>query len=229
MKELLQYQETDLKIKKIESEIASSDARKNATEMQNRLKMLQEKLQNLEQQAFAVNERYRKSNNALLEAVKKVDALKAKSDKVKPSAADEFAEIINQMKGMLGSLDKEISSINKTAENISKDIESVMKNAKTAKSNLLFYKEQYDKLRASKDGELKSLKDELKKQESKVDSKLLAKYQSKAQGKTSKVVVPLENGRCGGCKMEVASSGLSKLEKEKMMECENCGRIIYLK
>ena len=229
MQTLLQYQDLDLKIKRIESEISSSEARKKATEMQNLLRTLQEKLQSLEQQAASINSKYAKLEAAMEEAVKKVEQLAAKTQKVKSAAAEELSEIAGQMKNALQSYERETNTVLKSAEAVSRDLDVVMKNAKTAKSNLMYYKDQYDKLRASKEGELKELKAKLAEQEKKVDPKLLSKYIAKATGKNTKVVVPLENGRCGGCKMEVAASGLAKLEKEKMMECENCGRIIYLK
>ena len=228
MKEILLYQDIDLKIKKIENEIATSDAKKNATEMQNLLRALQEKLSNLEEQAAAINSKYKKVEAGMVEANKKLEQIKAKAAKVKSDEADALIDVVNQMKNIMQTYDKEASALGKNAENISKDLENVMTKAKTAKKNLLYYREQYDALRASKSGELNELKSKLAAQEKKVEPKLLAKYLAKSTGKNSKVIVPLENGRCGGCKMEVAASGLAKLEKDKVMECENCGRIIYL-
>ena len=228
MKELLQYQDIDLKIKRIESEISTSESRKKATEMQNLLRSLQEKLQSLEQKAAEINAKYKKLDTTIADAGKKIEQLHAKSEKAKAGQTAEIEEVCNQIKNALGSLDKEILNLTKSADVVSKEIESVMKNAKTAKSNLIFYKGEYDKLRASKEGELKELKSKLAEQEKKVDAKLLAKYIAKATGKNTKIVVPLENGRCGGCKMEIASSAISKLQKDKIMECENCGRIIYI-
>ena len=229
MKELLQYQDIDLKIKKIEFEISSSEARKKASEMQNLMRSLQEKYSKLEQQASSINSKFSKLEAGMNEASKKVGQLGSKAQKTNSKAAADLVEIANQMKAILQTYEKEINASYKSADFVSKELETVMKNAKTARSNLLYYKEQYDKLRSSKEQELKELKAKLVEQEKKVDSKLLAKYIAKATGKNTKVVVPLENGRCGGCKMEVAASGLAKLEKEKSMECENCGRIIYLK
>lgn len=228
MKEILQYQDIDLKIKKIENDIANSEAKKNATDMQNMLRALQEKLQSLEEQAASVNEKYKKIEAGMLEANKKLEQIKAKAEKVNGSNAQTLVEVVNQMKGIMQTYDKEASALSRNAESLSKDLENVMKNAKTAKKNLLYYREQYEALRNSKAGELKELKAKLAAEEKKVDPKLLARYTAKATGKNTKVVVPLENGRCGGCKMEVAASGLAKLQKEKVMECENCGRIIYI-
>lgn len=228
MKDILIYQDLDLKIKKIENDILESDSRKNATEMQNHLRALQEKLAKLEQQAQNLNQKYEKVEAGMAEASKKFEQLTAKANIVVGADAEALAETAKTMQNILQTYDREASSLGRIAEEISRELESVMKNAKTAKKNLLFYREQYDKLRASKETELQELKKQLKAKEATVDKKLLSKYLSKQTGRNTRIFVPLENGRCGGCKMEIAQSGLAKIAKDKFMECENCGRIIYI-
>ena len=66
------------------------------------------------------------------------------------------------------------------------------------------------------------------KQKAKVDPKLMAKYASKSEGKIFPIFVPETNGRCGRCRMEISASKLSDLKSKGTVECENCGRIIYL-
>ena len=228
MKDILIYQDIDLKIKRIENEIASSEVRKNATEMQNHLRALQDKLAKIESQAEAINAKHEKISGLVVEAEKKIAQIDQKTENVKGQDAEALIEVVKTLQNSLQQLDKEASNISRSAEQITREIESVMKNAKTAKKNLLFYRDEYDKLRASKEAELQDLKAKLLAQEKFLDKKLLAKYQSKQTGRLTKVFVPLENGRCGGCKMEIAATGLAKLEQNGYMECENCGRIIYI-
>ena len=150
------------------------------------------------------------------------------STKAAPRTGRRLKLLPKSIQNVFSIIDKEAVNLQKKAEEIIKELENVMKNAKTAKKNLIFYREQYDKLRESRQKELQELKSKLLEQEKLVDKKLLIKYHSKQTGRTTKIFVPLKNGRCGGCQMEIAATGLAKLDANKFLECENCGRIIYV-
>ena len=54
-------------------------------------------------------------------------------------------------------------------------------------------------------------------------------YLQKREGKLFPVFVELTATKCGGCRMEISVSKQAKLKADGMIECENCGRIIYVK
>ena len=228
MKDILEYQEIDLAIKRIENEIHNSESRKKAAEMQNLLRTLQDQLIKLDDQAKSINEKFEKIDSNLRAGEAKFKQINDKANTAVGGKAEELVENAKSMQNILQVLEKEATGLYKLANDLAKELEIVMKNAKIAKKNLIYYREQYDNLRKSHENELKSLQVRLQNQEKKVDKKLLSKYQLKQTGRSTKVFVPLVAGRCGGCHMEIAASGMSKLENEKFLECENCGRIIYM-
>ena len=65
--------------------------------------------------------------------------------------------------------------------------------------------------------------------ERQVDPTFLAKYK-KARVHHSMPVVPVVNEKCSGCNMSIPMAVIKKLSsQETVMECENCGRILYQK
>lgn len=228
MQEILKYQDLDLKIKKIEADIAASDDRKNATQMQSALRSLQEKLVKIEQLSSEINERYRVAEKSLDDAVKKLELFSKKVGSAEGTKVDEAVETGKALQEGAGKLEREVANLVRQSDEIAKEIENVMKNARVAKKNLGIYKENYDKFRASFEPELSNLKKELVLQEKHIDKKLFSKYQAKQSGRNIQVFVPLKSGRCGGCRMEIPVAGLNKLEKNKFMECESCGRIVFI-
>jgi uncharacterized protein len=76
--------------------------------------------------------------------------------------------------------------------------------------------------------ELSKLKKSAELAASKVDPALLQKYERIKQNKPMPVTL-LKNGRCMGCNMELPSRDLAKIKKsDTIIECENCGRILYM-
>ena len=124
-------------------------------------------------------------------------------------------------------LDKEIATIVSNANNVQNEYNAIMKNARSAKANMQKYKDNYNTAKAEADAKIADKKAELAKQGAKVDKALLAKYKQKSAEK-KRVFVPLVAGKCGGCRMEVSAGKLNVLKSSKFIECENCGRIIYL-
>ena len=78
--------------------------------------------------------------------------------------------------------------------------------------------------------EANALKEQMKAIAQEADPKLMERYLKVRANKRVPVFVPLvaPNG-CGGCGMEIASDALNKLQENKIQECPNCGRILYIK
>ena len=92
-------------------------------------------------------------------------------------------------------------------------------------------KANYDEIKPKYDeyvqAEAQREADELNAQKKKVNPEFLNKYLSKQEGKVFPIFVELKDNRCGGCRMEVPAGKLKDLNTKHILECENCGRIIY--
>lgn len=224
MQEILKYQELDLKLKKLENELNSSANKKSAGEMQQYLRDGQTRLVKLEETAKVLVEQYQKATALYNDFVNKLEAL---AKEVDGGIKENVEAMLKKFSADAEKLDNHIINLANKIAAVNKEFESLMNNAKKARNNLEIYKANFAKEKAKYDPEIEKLKKELEAQKKKVDQALLQKYLVKAEGKNVAILVPETNGRCGGCRMEISGVKLSTLKAKGMIECENCGRIIY--
>jgi predicted nucleic acid-binding Zn-ribbon protein len=61
-----------------------------------------------------------------------------------------------------------------------------------------------------------------------VPEDVLARYRRILKSKRDVAIVPIRGGACGGCHMKLTSQTvLSAKAAEKLVSCENCGRLVY--
>ena len=224
MQEILKYQELDLKLKKLENELNSSTNKKSAGEMQQYLRDGQTRLVKLEETAKVLVEQYQKATALYNDFVNKLEAL---AKEVEGGVKENIEAVLKKFSADAEKLDNHIINLANKIAAVNKEFESLMNNAKKARNNLEIYKANFAKEKAKYDPEIEKLKKELEVQKKKVNQALLQKYLVKAEGKNVAILVPETNGRCGGCRMEISGVKLSTLKSKGMIECENCGRIIY--
>ena len=227
MQEIIKYQQIDMQIKKLNNELASSKNKKGAGEMQQYLKDGQAKLLKLEEVAENLTKQYEKAVKLYNDFVNKLEILTKSVESVGLEKVEELENTINNFKTNSEALENNIGALANKMNQANKEIETLMNNAKKAKHNLDVYKTNYTKEKAQIEPEVAKLSKELLDQKAKVDKVLLAKYLQKSEGKTGPVFVPETNGKCGGCRMEISASKRSELKAKGVIECENCGRLIY--
>ena len=228
MEGILKYQEIDIEIKKIEAEIMENKDRKNALKMQQFLKDAQSKLVELEKRAGETIKAYNQYREIYNKMAKNLEVAEKNSGGEDVSKNEGLLDAIETITSNLNKLDKEMSAVINNCTSIQNEVSSIMKSARTAKANMQKYKEDFAAYKAQMDEKIAELKDKLAKQAKNCDKTLLAKYKQKAAEKTN-VFVPEVSNRCGGCRMEISASKLNKLKTDGFIECENCGRIIYIK
>lgn len=227
MQEIIKYQEIDMNIKKLDAELKSSANRKNAAEMQQYLKDSQSKLVSLDENAKALSDQYEKAVAIYNDFVSKLENLVQEVDKASVDKIDSLNGLIDKFSADAKKLDNHISTLQGRMNAVARDVENIMNNAKKAKRNLEIYRAEYLKEKDKIEPELNKLKAELEVQKKKVSADLLAKYNTKSDGRVFDIFVPEINGRCKGCRMEISAGKMSKLISDGIIECENCGRYIY--
>jgi len=228
MKNMLKYQELDCEIVRLENELKQSIERKNAMKMQQLLKDCQAKLLELNEKSKALFdefEKYKQVFNQMVENLEVVNKNVANKDEKKIDGLIEAGDAISKN---LMRLEKKISAIVNECNNVQTEYNNIMKSARQAKASGQKSKESFATLKAETDAKIEEIKKELEILEKKVDKQLLAKYKHKRVEKAN-VFVPDLKGTCGGCRMEISAAKKSKLKADGMIECENCGRIIYAK
>ena len=229
MQDIIEYQEIDAKLRKLESELRSSSNRKNAGDMQQYLKDGQAKLVKLEALAKTVSDQYNQATSLYNEFVNKLEALAKEAEKIDGAQMEALAGTLSKLSSTAENLDSHIAALQNKIVSINKEVESLMNNAKKAKHNLEIYKMNYNKEKEKVEPEINKLKAELEIVKKRIKPELLAKYTAKSEGKVFPVFVNALNGnKCGGCRMEISARKKSALKDKVFIECENCGRIIYL-
>lgn len=229
MQEIIKYQEIDAQLRKAEQELRQSLNKKNASDMQQYLKDGQAKLMKLDESAKNLSAQYQKAVSLYNEFVSKLEAL---AKKIEEAGVEKIAEIestIYNFGATAENLENNIVNLANRINLVNKEVESIMNNAKKAKHNLEIYKANYNKEREKQEPIINALKEKLEKQKANVDAKLLAKYNAKSDSNIFPVFAELQNGRCGKCKIEIPAGKISDLKVKGIIECEHCGRLIYIK
>ena len=229
IKEILEYQKLDAKLVQVEKEIANSTAKAAANKMVQYVKNAQQTLVNLEQNAASLISNFQKLNEQYQKAIKDVETLsKEKLENLSVDELREKANLSNQLNSNVLNIERNISLLSEKIAKILKDFERTKEQAKNAKIKFEQNKAEHVKFVESKQASIDKLKKDLISIEKTIDKDLLKKYKDLRSDNKFPIFVPLINESCGGCVMHQPRARLDKLMANKMLECENCHRMIYL-
>ncbi len=227
---ILNYQDTDAKLYKIERELAGSDERKEYVKVKKFLESAPEKLDSLEVKAkslYAEADELTKKYQALEESLKDFDHL----DELVQEGADiafykkNAQADVEKMKKLRADLNGLIANIKATDEEYQKLKKQILSIEKKAPAIQKAYKE----LKAKKDEEKKPLEEELAKLSADIPAETLEIYKNKRKEKIFPVVGKIVGNRCPYCSIDVPLAAKSKLATNGFIECENhlCNRILF--
>ncbi len=228
---ILEYQELDKRLMKLENELMASEAAKTYALHMHTVKTAQE-------QVF-------KQNTVAGEYVKQMEALIAEYEALDKelneleSAIKEVADVdgadflirnMQKLVNQLKNLSIEIGKMSAKIVELNQSHTASMAAGKEAAKKLNQSKGKYEEEKAKITPAAKEIKTELAEVEKKCSPKFLEVYNRLRKQKKVPVVVPLMDGRsCGGCFMELAGDAISRLSSETFIECPDCGRILYKK
>ncbi len=230
-KEMLTYQELDRELNRLERDLRKNDFYLKRKKLKAMQAEYEDKLNKLDQKAFELKNQLanarnlmQKITNFILEQNKELDEVESESElnymnKKLAENMDALTAVENDIKRIL----KEGEEVARNFEAISAEIPKIIAGIK--KCNEEFAKAtEAVKPRVT---ELKQRQAELRKL---INPEVFAMYKKLSESQIHPVFVPLQDGvRCGGCRMEMPRGVVeSKMQVNKYMVCEHCGRIIYL-
>lgn len=227
---ILNYQEVDAKLFKIERDLAGSEERKEYVKVKKFLETAPEKLDSLEMKAQALKseaEGLVKKYEQLEDTLGDFDHL----DELVTEGADiafykKKAQMkVEQLKKMKADLAALVTNIKATDA----EYQKLKKMVISAQKQYAEVSEKYKAVKAAKDPEKKALETELAELEKAVSAELLEKYRTKRKEKLFPVVGELMGTRCPFCSMEPPLAARNKLTGGATIECDNCHRIIFSK
>ncbi len=226
--QLLLYQQKDSELLKIEQEIAGSEERKKYAQTKSYLNKASEKLDKLEAQSQAVlkhldelNKRYAE----ISETLKDFDHL----DDLMESGADlsfyqrNISQLIEKIKG----LKAEIAALTASAKETTEEYQSMRKKVIAAQKQYPELQNAYKNFKASKQEESDKITGELSAIAKDIDPEVLRKYQAKRSERIFPIICEIKSDRCSKCGIELSIADKEKVSAGKVVECENCHRILY--
>lgn len=232
LQKLMECQRVEQEVNAIENGLRQSPVRKKLLHARNYILTAQSNYQQMELDVEDLKK-------ALDDLEKRYQANLARSndETVHYEAADEESDLadVQDMRREAFEISDSLSRNEQDLQGLIQRLATIDQEMKKMAANLPRARQDYAKMKATYDKELKvvtekttPLKAELEKVQSTLPETLLARY-NQARRHASNPIVPLEGDRCSGCNMELASAGLSKLRNQGIVDCENCGRIVFIK
>jgi predicted nucleic acid-binding Zn-ribbon protein len=227
---LWEYQIFDMKMDKY------NQMRKNIP-LRYRLIELRDYLMKQQEQLIKYNDEADKKNNTLnrinheyeiIANTFKADYNKIENTQVKTlKQLDEIHKTALELKEKLAKKEEELEALINDVQSLSTKLNEIRRNILKAKKEYSGIKSQYDQEVKKIQKEYQTLKAKRDDLRSKLSDSLIAKYNNLKNSRNT-AVVKIENNCCGGCNMALAALVLEKLKQEgSIVECENCGRILY--
>lgn len=226
--QLLLYQQKDSELLKIEQEIAGSEERKKYVQTKSYLSKASEKLDKLEAQSQAIlthldalNKRYAE----ISETLKDFDHL----DDLMEGGADlsfyqrNLSQLIEKIKG----LKAEIAALTASAKETSEEYQSMRKKVIAAQKQYPELQTAFKNFKASKQEESDKISKELAEIAKDIGEDVLRKYQAKRSERIFPIICEIKADRCSKCGIELSIADKDKVSAGKVVECENCHRILY--
>ena len=225
---ILQYQEVDAKLFKLEREIAGSDERKEYVKLKKFLEAAPEKLDALEVKAAAlqseaaeISQKYARAEEALSDFENLDELVTGGADiAFYKKKAQALLDQLKKLKADLANLTANIQSTDEEYKKLKKQVLSAQKQYADAN-------EKYKAVKAARDPERKELEAALSKIQKDVPAEMMEIYQRKRKEKIFPVVGEVMGKRCPFCSMEPPLAAINKLTGGATIECDNCHRIIF--
>ena len=227
---ILNYQEVDAKLYKLERELAASEERKEYVKYKKFLETAPEKLDALEVKAQSLKaeaEELDKKYTQLEETLKDFEHL----DELVTEGADiAFYQKKAQTKiDQLKKFKADISALTASIKETDAEYQKLKKQVIAAQKQYAEVSEKYKALKTAKDPEKKALETELSAIAANVPQSMLEVYKTKRKEKIFPVIGELTGKRCPYCSMEPPLAAINKLTGGATIECDNCHRLIFSK
>ena len=232
---LLMYQKADLKKQQLENAVRTTESRQKLNKITKLLREQQATIQRLTEEAEG-------QKNALAKLISQQESLSHELElnhsEMETLEADDqvTAEELTEFRTDVERLSREMARLEKDVKGLLDQLEKTTEEFQKARSLGGKAKKEYDRLKAvcevEKAGsaaDITTATQEMDTVERQVDPTFLVKYK-KARVHHSMPVVPVVNEKCSGCNMSLPMAVIKKLNgQDTIMECENCGRILYQK
>lgn len=227
---ILNYQEADKKLYKLERELAGCDERKEYVKFKKFLETAPEKLDALEVKATSFKaeaaklaQKYEQTEETLKEFEHLDELITGGADiAFYKKNAQNIVDKLKKLKADLNALVTAIKELDAEYQKLKKQVISAQKQYGEAS-------EKYKAVKASRETERLAIEKELAALAKDISAEMMETYKTKRKEKIFPVVGELNGGRCPFCSMEPPLAARNKLTGGATIECDNCHRLIFSK
>ncbi|MBQ3222237.1 MAG: hypothetical protein IJB41_01345 [Clostridia bacterium] len=231
LEKLWNYSQIDMEAERFKNEMQKAPNRLKLLKLRNFLVEQQNNMKRIEAEVASMAERM----EALRGEIAKLDGTMAELQKEIAEAQDDsiaelegLIEEAQKLMGLLGKYEQELQKMRKDAETRDRQQKDIR--IRAAKS-----KAEYDQLKVVYDAEFKRDSEKLEQLKANVEAaskdiepELLAKYKEIRQ-QSMPPVAKLIGSQCMGCNMGLPSAISRRIaEGSELVQCDNCGRILYI-
>lgn len=230
---MLLYQQTEQKKLEAEQAVRSTPARQKLSRLYKLLKTQQATIQKLTEET----ETRLSQINKLSEQAKRLEErIELENSELATITGDEesTAAEMTELRVDIERLQKEINQVVREAKKLLSEAEKAAEEYRETNLTAKNAKKEYDQVRAVCEKErddsaemLASFDEKLEQIRKDVDPALFQRYE-KVKQHYAAPIVPVIGGKCSGCNMSLPMVMLKRLNApDAVLECENCGRILY--
>ncbi len=228
---LWEYQGIDLELEQYENERKNSPIRQKLLKLMNYLLEQQNALQDMESVAKEKMHAFEIINKNYEEIIDHLEIAEEKVANGEVSDLEQLKQIKRSSEETREKLQKQEADLLKLVgeiDRLNRKLRDVTIKISKGKKEYSQVKAQYDGELEKISGELKKLREKKKSIETKIDKGLLEKYRNLRINRST-AVAAIDEDKCGGCNMTLASLVVRNVkDSERVVECEHCGRILYL-
>ncbi len=228
IKNLLAYQELDAKLYDIEVKLSSSEERKKAVSAKKYLDGAPESVNKLDDGSLSVLATFEQAQAQLKNLNEQFDELsKALDGAVDENEVEFLIKKAESLLAQIKTVSVKVGKLDEEMQGVIKEYAKIKKTTKAAQEQYSEYGGKYSELKKSVADERQKLEAELSKLASEVDGGLLERYKKKRANKMFPILYAVRGNVCGACNMELSMSELNKLKNGEIIDCDQCGRLIY--
>ena len=193
-------------------------------EQQSNMKKLESEIAVMQDRLEAIRDEADRLDKLLAAAAAEIEA----NPPATAEDADKRAESVQKLVDSLSRYEQELQKLRKDSETKDRQQKEIRVRAAKTKIEYDQLKQVYDTEFKKDSAQLQKLRADIEKEAAKVEPKLLERYHSIKQHCTPPMA-RLIDGQCSGCFMSLPSATLLELkEGNRIVECDNCGRILYI-
>jgi len=235
LEKLFHYQTIDLKLEEVNEKLKNTATRTRLQKIHDYLQKQQVAIKKLEQSLIVkqndvddASEQYAKISKDFNLLAKEIEeASKDDLDSVELPYVKTLVQDQEKFYDVLQKQKKRLEKIMTSAEGVDEKLKSVLIKVTKAKKEFADLKKKHDLEIKESEPQIAELKKELNTAEKDVEPALIKRYKSIKKSINNPISL-VKNNKCPGCNMNIPSSRLTKIKNGEILECESCGRIIFI-